>query len=96
MSYLKRNSIKLIILSVALAVILFITFIWSNSYIEKKFPIKYQESVEKYAQKYLNKSKCFKIMIANSSGLEVARTIFLPEVLSVSSISTTPEYTSFS
>ena len=68
MSYLKRNSIKLIILSVALAVILFITFIWSNSYIEKKFPIKYQESVEKYAQKYnIDKYLIYAVISTESS-----------------------------
>ena len=52
MSYLKRNSLKLIILSVALIAILFITFIWSNFYIKKKLPIKYQEIVEATSQKY--------------------------------------------
>lgn len=52
MSYLKKNSIKLIILSVALIAILFLTFVWGNSYIKKKLPIKYQQIVEEASQKY--------------------------------------------
>ena len=68
MSYLKRNSLKLIILSVALIAILFITFIWSNSYIKKKLPIKYQEIVEQTAIKYnLDKYFVYAVISTESS-----------------------------
>ena len=73
MSYLKRNSIKLIILSVILIAILFITFIWSNSFIKKKLPIKYQEIVEATAQKYnLDKYFVYAVISTESSFRENA------------------------
>lgn len=74
MSYLKRNSIKLIILSLALAVILFITFIWSDSYIKKKLPIKYQEIVETVADKYqIDKYFIYAVISTESSFREDAQ-----------------------
>ena len=73
MSYLKRNSIKLIILSVILIAILFVTFIWSNSFIKKKLPIKYQEIVEETAQKYnLDKYFVYAVISTESSFRENA------------------------
>lgn len=75
MSYLKKRSLTLIILSVLLILILFLIFLWSNSYIKQKLPVKYQQFVEAAAQKYdIDKYFIYAVISTESS--------FKPDVVS--------------
>ncbi len=51
-SYLQRNTLKIIITVIILLALLYIAFVWSNTYIKGKLPTKYDEFVEKYADEY--------------------------------------------
>lgn len=49
-SYFRRNMLKIIVMIVLLAVLLYVAFIWSNTEIKRRLPMKYEEYVTKYAQ----------------------------------------------
>ncbi len=74
MKYLKRNGIKMLITFLILAVLLYIAFFWSNSFIKKKLPLKYSEYVEKYSLEYsLDKYLVYSVISAESDFNEKAQ-----------------------
>ena len=71
-TFLSRQLIKIIALAAALAVLLYIAFIWSNTVIRQKLPIQYSEYVEASSEEFgLDKYLVYAI-ISTESGFDPA------------------------
>lgn len=66
-SYLKRNIPKILITVGILVVLIYIAFVWSNTEIKRRLPMKYSEQVTKYSRIYeLDEYLVYSVICAES------------------------------
>lgn len=71
-NYISRHILKIIVLALLLAFLLYIAFIWSNTVIRQKLPIQYPEYVEAASEEFgLDKYLVYAI-ISTESGFDPA------------------------
>ncbi len=71
-NFISRNVLKIIVLALLLAFLLYIAFIWSNTVIRQKLPIQYSEYVEASSSEFgLDKYLVYAI-ISTESGFDPA------------------------
>ncbi len=51
-SFFQSNVLKMIITAILLFAFVYVAFIWSNTYIKQKLPVKFSEQVEMYSDEY--------------------------------------------